>query len=73
MNTYIIPICDIQAGDVWDEIILAGSIKACEEKLMSKLIDQYDELEDSDSYVNFVIAADKKDILIGKIKDIETL
>lgn len=72
MNKYIIPICDIQAGTVWNQIIIARNVTACQEKLSELLIERYD-LEDCLTYREFVELADKNDILIGEIKDIETL
>ena len=72
MNKYIIPICDIQAGLVWNQIIIARDVINCQEKLVEFLIEKYD-LDDCLTYREFVILADKNDILIGEIKDIETL
>lgn len=72
MNKYIIPICDIQGGFVWLQIIMARNILECQEKLTQKLINEYD-LEEGNSYKEFVEIADKNDILIGDIKDIEEI
>lgn len=73
MNKYIIPICDIDRSKVWIKTILAKSNSACQEKLMTELIELYD-MEDANSYREFVQLADSKyNILIGDIKDIEEL
>lgn len=71
MYKYIIPICDIQAGRVWDEPVIARSMSECEEKLIKILTDKYDYLDDCLTYREFVAHADENDILIGKITDIE--
>ena len=73
MNKYIIPICDIQGGHVWNVIIMARTRNECQEKLMQSLIAQYELFDDTLTYREFVEEADKKDILIGDIKDIEEL
>lgn len=72
MNKYITPICDIQAGVVWNQIILARNVLDCQEKLTALLMEKYD-LEDCLTYREFIALADKNDILIGEIKDIEVL
>lgn len=72
MNKYVVPICNIRAGKVWDQIIIARNVIDCQEKLTELLIDKYN-LEDCLTYREFVELADKNDILIGEIKDIEIL
>jgi hypothetical protein len=73
MNKYIIPICDIQAGSIWTHVIMAKSRSDCEEKLINKLIELYDVLDNFNTYREFVENADEHDILIGDITDIEEL
>lgn len=73
MNKYLVSICDIQGGTTWIQSIPAKSNTDCQEKLVRLLIEKYDELEDCTSYREFVKQADKNDILIGDIKDIEEL
>lgn len=72
MNKYIIPICDIQAGVVWNQVILARNVLDCQEKLILFLVEKYD-LEDRLTYREFIANADENDILIGEIKDVEEL
>lgn len=72
MNKYVVPICNIRAGKVWDQTIIARNVIDCQEKLTELLIDKYN-LEDCLTYREFVELADKNDILIGEIKDIEIL
>lgn len=72
MNKYITPICDIQAGIVWNQIILARNVLDCQEKLTALLIEKYD-LDDCITYREFIKLADKNDILIGEITDVEEL
>lgn len=72
MNKYVVPICDIQAGTVWNQIVIARNVSDCQEKITSFLIEKYD-LSDCLTYREFVALADENDILIGEIKDIETL
>lgn len=67
MNKYIIPICNIPASKVYNLIINANSYKECQEKIMNKFEDY------SESYQEFVEALDNRDILIGKITDVEEL
>ena len=72
MNKYIVPICDIQAGQVWNHIVMARTINECQDKIMETLIEKYD-FEDSFTYREFIEFLDDHDILIGEITDIETL
>ena len=46
MNKYIVPICDIEAGDIWIKTIIARSNSDCQEKIIEELIDLYD-IEDN--------------------------
>lgn len=74
MNKYIIPICDIDNGYVYNKIIIAKSNINCQEKIILDLIDMYDIEDTSSNYQEFVKLADiKYNILIGDIKDIEEL
>lgn len=74
MNKYIIPICDIDAGQIWTETIIAKSSLACQDKLMEKLIDYYNIENDFPDYREFVTAMDSEyNILVGDIIDIEEL
>lgn len=72
MNRYIIPICDMYSEQIWIETISARSINECQEKIMQSIINQYN-FDDYDSWNEFVQDMDDKEILIGEIKDIETL
>lgn len=72
MNKYITPICDIQSGKIWNQVILARTVSACQDKLMEILMDQYD-LGECLTYREFVEQADDNDILIGEIRDVEVL
>lgn len=72
MNKYIIPICDIQAGEVWNEVITATSLQDCKDKIISKFSERYD-LDDTVSYNELIKDLDNIDVLIGRIKDIEEL
>lgn len=73
MNKYLIPICDIQAGHIYNKIIIAKSLIECQDKLSEFLIEQYDDLHECLTYREFIELADKNDILIGNITDIETI
>ena len=74
MNKYIVPICDIEAGQVWIKTAMAKSNSDYQDKLMEELIDYY-ELDDTVSnYREFVELLDSKyNILIGEIQDIEEI
>lgn len=73
MNKYLVPICDIQAGHIYNKTIMAKSFIECQDKLMEYLIDKYDELYECLTYQEFIKLADKNDILVGNITDIETI
>lgn len=73
MNKYIVPICDIQASGIWNQVILGRTHAECQEKLIRLLLEKYDFLEDCGDYREFVKMADKQDLLIGEIIDIEEL
>lgn len=74
MSKFIIPICDIEAGTISNYVILARTIKDCEDNLMDRLIHKYDIDDTFDNYNDFVQTLDfNYDILIGEISDIETL
>lgn len=73
MNRYIIPICDIQAGSVSNFTYSAHSYQEVQEKVIKELCDNYNMLDDLLEWSDFVKDADKHDILIGDITDIETL
>lgn len=73
MNKYIIPVCDIDVGSVWNKVISAKSITDCKEKLMAELIEYYD-FEEFSNYSEFVSWLDEnQNILVGNITDIEEL
>lgn len=69
MNKYIIPICDLNENRVYNLIINARSTADCQDKIMVK----FSEYSDSDEYHKFVKDLDDRDIIIGKITDIEEL
>lgn len=69
MNKYIIPICNIQESKVYNKVIMATSLRDCQDKLM----DIFNEYSNSTNYPEFIKDLDSQDILIGKINDIETL
>lgn len=74
MNKYIVPICDIEAGQIWMKTIIAESNSACQEKIMEYLINMYDFEDKATNYREFVELTDSEyNILIGEIKDIEEL
>lgn len=72
MNKYIVPICDIEAGCVWNKVILAKSIPDCKDKLIEELIEYYN-FDDFDNYNEFMSYLDDQNILVGNIKDIDEL
>lgn len=69
MNKYIVPICNIPKSEIYNKVIIANSLSACEDKIM----DMFQSYSDSSDYNTFVNDLDNKDILIGEIRDIETL
>lgn len=72
MNKYIVPICDIQSGLIWNQVVLARTMSECQDKLTELLTEKYD-LPDCSTYREFISCADENDILIGEFKDIETI
>lgn len=74
MNKYIVPICDIQTGDLWTKVIVSRDQNDCQEKVMQYLINEYEELDYSTSYREFCNEAlNNHDIVIGDILDIELI
>lgn len=73
MNKYIVPICDIQAGIVYNKKIIARSLEQCKEKLQQYFLDEYDFVSDLDSYRDTIKLLDEHDVLVGSIKDIEEI
>lgn len=71
---YIIPVCDMQANQVWNYIIVANSRQQCKEKLAQQILEEFDTLDDNSvSYDDFVEYLNKNDILVGEIQDIEEI
>lgn len=66
-NKYIIPICDIQKSKVYNICLDGVSLSHCENKIMELFRDY----SDSDEYEDFLKDLDKRDILIGEIKEID--
>ena len=73
MNKYIVPICDIQAGTIYNKKIIARTLEQCKEKLLQYFLDEYDFVSDLDSYRETIKLLDEHDVLVGSIKDIEEL
>lgn len=69
MNKYVIPICNWSKQKVYNIIIMSRSLSSCKEKI----INMFQNYSDSDDYDEFVNDLKKQNILIGEIKDIETL
>lgn len=72
MNRYIIPICIFDKSKIYNMFVNARSYNDCKEKVMYKLIEEFD-LPDIDDYDDFIDELYYRNILIGEIKDIETL
>lgn len=72
MNRYIIPICIFDKSKIYNILVNARSYNDCKEKIMYKLIEEFD-LPDIDDYDDFIDELYYRNILIGEIKDIETL
>lgn len=73
MNKYIVPICDIQAGVIYNKKITANTLEQCKEKLLQYFLDEYDFVNDLSSYRETIQLLDEHDVLVGQIKDIEEL
>lgn len=69
MNKYVIPICNWSKQKVYNIIIMSRSLSSCKEKI----INMFQDYSESDDYDEFVNDLKKQNILIGEIKDIETL
>lgn len=72
MNRYIIPICIYDKSKIYNMLVNARSYNDCKEKIMYKLIEEFD-LPNIDDYDDFIDELYNRNILIGEIKDIETL
>lgn len=69
-NKYYVPVYDRQSDSIWNYKIIANSIKQCEEKLVQKILEEYDMLEDtSTSYEDFLMYLDQNDIRVGEIEE----
>lgn len=72
MNKYIIPVCDLVDANIWIDRYFARSISDCQEKIMRKFSEEYD--EDFTDYREFLDIMDKKyNYSIGEIIDTDTL
>lgn len=69
MNKYIVPVCNIPESKIYNLVINANSYSVCQDKIMEKLA-EYSECSD---YNEFIDDLDRKDILVGRIFDIEEL
>lgn len=73
MNNYIIPVCDLVEATISLYKISARTLQECQEKLMQKFAEIYDDI-DNYNYREFLDIMDKDyNIAIGEITDIETL
>ena len=73
MNKYIVPICDLIDAHVGLLKISARNLSECQEKIIRKYADRYDDIDEC-SYNEFRDIMDTKhDIAIGDITDVETL
>lgn len=72
MNKYIVSVCDLVSADIWIDKYSARSLSDCQEKVMRKYSEVFD--EDFTNYREFLDIVDKKyNYSIGEIIDIETL
>ena len=69
MNKYVIPICNIPENKVYNLVINAHSMSECKDKIVTRL-NKYSDFIEYDDFVNDL---DKKDIMIGKIQDVDEL
>lgn len=73
MNKYIIPVFDNEAYQIWNEKISATSLESAKDKLMNKIISDYDIEEDYSDWNDFVENMMEFNIIIGDFEDIETI
>lgn len=74
MNKYIIPVCLVREDINWLEVVMARSISDCQDKLITIISEKYEIDEEFDNYREFKRTVDSEyDIIIGDIKDYETL
>lgn len=74
MNKYIIPVCLVREDVNWPVVIMARSISDCQDKLITVISEKCGIEEEFDNYREFKHAVDSEyDIIIGDIKDYETL
>lgn len=72
MNTYLIPIADIEAGETWIHKVNARSLEDCKEKLIEYFSSEY-EIDFSLDWNEFINEFNDHDFLIGEIIDIEEI
>lgn len=73
MNKYICPIFDNEAFQIWNEIINASSFNSAKEKLINKILTDYEIDEDYDDWEEFIDRMIKFNIAIGELTDIESI
>lgn len=73
MNKYICPIFDHDAYQIWNEVINASSFNSAKEKLINKILTDFEIEEDYDNWEEFVERMDEFQLVIGKLIDIESL
>lgn len=73
MNKYICPIFDNEAYQIWNEVIIASSLNSAKEKLMNKILTDYEIEEDYDEWEEFWNAMQEFNIIIGEFTDIESI
>lgn len=69
MNTYIVPICNVENSKVYIKKVVASSFSECQDKLM----EDFEDYSESSTYSDFIEDLRDNDILIGKITDIEEI
>lgn len=74
MNKYLVPICEVQTGYPYIQIISAKSIEDCKDKLSLELNEAFSIDDNTTSWEDYIQLADEKyQLLIGEIVDIEEL
>lgn len=76
MNKYIVPIFDNDAYQIWIDVINATSLNKAKEKLMSKIIEDYEldeDFSDANEYDDFIDRMSEYNIVIGDFEDIESI
>lgn len=72
MNTYAVPICDIDESEIWVKSIKARTIEEAKDKVINYIMSLYD-IDFPLDWNEFIDETHNQNIYIGDIIDVELL